>query len=1216
MKKILNIEKIIDFNKNNNELSKTFISISLFFAMAIIAPFLNVIFLFKPEISSFSSHIISNVALNDLDVSKRVNGYYFALFFILILGFSFYFILVNLFDKEYNLLKKDKFTKALFTTSLIGIFTILSGIFVVKVDIAVYFLIILNIILLINFKNKNLFIDFDLTLWSVLISIPLAEYFFIFLKKNNFYGKLPQDFLIYGVKLPVDLTLVILIFLFAIICLSFTFFVKIIFKKANENNFNQTKNVFLKSFIPVLLVPILFSIIIEFMNIVNLRINLVFNNPFILFTVFFIVAFFYAFLFFKKNIKNSIYNNQNNFLSKYYFPLIIIGFAFMITQPWRMISPENEFFETANHGLAIDHFFRYYSIPIIENYDAHMLSFQVFPYLYGFLNGYEPFAPFLYLGYFYGIEIVLVFYLFRKVLGSFTAFLISFCLPIVCVIHSEFILSGFLAVFIIQLLNNKTNKNYYWFWIISFLLCLYKLDLGFASILSGTLTLLIADYFKTSKIEWKKLILTASITGVVLLVLFSFLCLIKGINPFSRLIEFLVASASNQNWGVLKMGDMNNFIFRISYFILPILTILTIGYLIFNLFLDKSFKNEIFSNKYRYHALILFLFFAMFFIFNVPRGIVRHNFEYGNIFRIISTIPLALIMFVLLISKSNTFIKFLSVFIICFGFVNANGNVFNYRSMSLLTEGSNSANFNEKFLEAERFNGTRVRPTLDLSEAKTFKNLLDNVLKADETYFDFSSKNYYYALTERKNPCYLNQTPLMINGDKGQDFVLDQIKNSKIPIVLMPISTVAWASIDEVYVDFKFYKISEYIYANYEPILRMSSFDVYVLKNKKSNFESILKNKGFFDNKKNISDLNFLSTDKINKSNLQITSDGSGKVILTSTGENSFFSGMIDFLKNNNQIPESNGLPISLNFNLNSTTKGSIKVYYNLNQGDSYSEERMKELPINQIGTSDLSIDFEKLPTEIMVAIKAPLITLNNLTLSTGSQNTVTNPAKLDYWLRNVPRLWAEKSGESVFETIKPLSEPVTEATISVNKSVLTNTAKPYYFYIEANSDTDIGGKLELFDSEKVKASFNFEIKPGKHSYAIRMSSNYYWWQLSTNRISFVADKPVQISKFAMLSDDGKEIYNYKSGGLTLSSITDDNWSGGVGLSFNMLLFDNSPSKLKLLSSGKQLKFNDGSLATILGVSVAGSYIQVTVKEDVKKMINIASYPNSIEIIK
>ena len=701
MKNILSLKNIAQFHQNNVSLSKALMAFSGFTALAFCAPFLNILFALKPELKSFESHIISNVALNDLDISKRLNYYYYGLFSVLIFGFLFYCLLCRWIGKNYKVIKElesDKISKALLSLSIIGIAAVVASFFIIKVDVSIYLLVILGFLFILNLKNNAHRLDFDLAIWPVLIALPVAQYLFILFKQKNLLQFTPEGLTINKIPFPIDPGLLTFVILLLMSSLTAYLFLKLIFQNKDESNFYFIKKAFLLSFIPVLLAPIVFSILIEITNILNKRFDIVFNYSLLLFTLLFIIAGITSIILYARIIqKTKSITSKSNIIERYYFPLLLLGFLMIITQPWRMASTGTEFFETANHGLAIDHFFRYGSIPIVENYDAHMLSSQLFAYLFGFLNGYEPWSPFLYFTYFNVIEIFVVYFIFKRVLGSYNAFLILLTLPIIAVVSNEFISSGLLALFIVSFINNKSTKQYYCFWAIAFFLCLYKLDIGFAAILSGITTFLIVDYYQNKSLNLKKLVVSGTVSGVLLLGLFAILCIVKGINPIDRFSEFLLASMSNQNWAVIKMGNMDNIVFRLSYFMLPIITMIGLGYVLFKMIFSIKMLETIKTNKRQLNVLIFFLFFSFFFIFNAPRGIVRHNYEYGNIIRITSTIPLVLLMLTLLLNNSNKLFKFLSVFIVSYLFVNANNPTVKDKNSSILSQEVFSVPFKKSF---------------------------------------------------------------------------------------------------------------------------------------------------------------------------------------------------------------------------------------------------------------------------------------------------------------------------------------------------------------------------------------------------------------------------------------------------------------------------------------------------------------------------------------
>ena len=66
------ITTIVRKNTFNN---RALLAFGFFISLCLFAPFINIIFEIKPEVTSFSQHIISNASINNLDVGKRVSLY-------------------------------------------------------------------------------------------------------------------------------------------------------------------------------------------------------------------------------------------------------------------------------------------------------------------------------------------------------------------------------------------------------------------------------------------------------------------------------------------------------------------------------------------------------------------------------------------------------------------------------------------------------------------------------------------------------------------------------------------------------------------------------------------------------------------------------------------------------------------------------------------------------------------------------------------------------------------------------------------------------------------------------------------------------------------------------------------------------------------------------------------------------------------------------------
>ncbi len=390
MKKIKNFfVSTINENSFNN---RSFFVLSLFICFSLLSPFINILFEIKPQVSNFSQHIISNASVNNLDVSKRVSLFYKTIIALFILtGILFLFLK----KQTSNVITVNKLATPIYSISIIGLLTIFSGILLFQTDTAVFFILVNLLFLFIeirNNKNNTILI----ALWPVLISFPFALFCYTFIKNKNFFEIIPLDFKLQGYVLSIDIQSLVFVLLL------FVFSVVLYFIRNKILNKIESTKLILASF-PIVFIPVFASFLLESLNILNVRFNVIINHQFLFFGLIILIALllFYYLLNTKKEFKKSI-------IDKYFMAFCLLSYVILIAQPWRFMIPGKEFFESANQGIAVDHFFKYGSIPFIENFDAHMLNQQFFSYIYVFFNGYEPWTHSLYIMYFYVLEIIVL----------------------------------------------------------------------------------------------------------------------------------------------------------------------------------------------------------------------------------------------------------------------------------------------------------------------------------------------------------------------------------------------------------------------------------------------------------------------------------------------------------------------------------------------------------------------------------------------------------------------------------------------------------------------------------------------------------------------------------------------------------------------------------------------------------------------------------------
>ncbi|GEP50030.1 hypothetical protein FNO01nite_07020 [Flavobacterium noncentrifugens] len=1207
MKKFL--ETIREYSEKNPKAFKALAALSFFGSLFVLSPLLNVVLQFRPAIKDFSQHVISNGTIYNYDVSSRIKTYYGSIISVIaVSGLLFSGLFIYFRKKIADSVFSQKSLELVFNLSLVGMMSVFAGFFLINADVAVYIVFFLAVYTLFHTKADRANSDED-GFWILSVSIPFAMLLFEWFQKKIQTGFFSVDLVVSNVTIPFSTKNIFFFLLFVLVNMAASIFLRWFLGKENDSQIALKRMTLFAATIPLAGIVAVQSLGLEFFNILNVRTGYVFDSPKLLFAVVAVVAIGISlWRYFKLRGKEVV---QTNVIARYFFPLLIVSLAFMIAQPWRVAGAQDEFFESANHGISVDHFFRYGSIPIIETFDAHMLSNEIFGFVYSFLNGYEPWSPFLYNSYADIFNYLLLFFLLRKLLDPKIALVVCLCFPMLDILNNYFIFTVFVALALLRLFKTRSTRAFYVYWISILLLSLYRLDLGFPSVIAGTAAYFIFNYIGKNTYELKKFVVTAAVTFGSALLLFAVLCLVKGINPLERLHEFVVVSMSNQNWTFENMGDQSTTVFRIVYYVLPLALIFLLAGLCLRTFLDRKYANEIMSNERSREAAILFVFFALAFYFNIPRGIVRHTLLMNIIVTFTSTIPIAVCCFIFIKKRTYNLMLFLFL-IIGFSFlVKLNETSLKGKSQSLLAAAIGSQSFNEKFQEAYPFNGTRTKPQTDEKEIQYFKSLLDAVLKPDETYFDFSSHNYYFALTGRKNPLYVNQTPLMLNGDFSQQRALEEIKGKNISVVLMSDSTNMWRTIDEVSVDLKYYMLSEYVYHNFKPILKLKDIIMFVRKDKWETYKKQLNTSKTILTDFMISDFSKINVGKLNNNQISVAPSERKGLVLTSAGSDPFITGIIPAISETTAFEKNAPVNIDIKF---FDSNGPVQVFYLLPGQETYTEENSVRKTLSA-AENTVSLNLSAFPKDIRIDCDAPKVEISAIHFSNPVNPNSILPEVPNQQLKNIPRVWGEKADSNVFDKVKKLEYQLLQPEIILSLDTQSNLKQPMYLFTEFKSDEVINVRVNLYDKTNVKrGEYTFLAEKGLHQYALRLSTNYYWWNSAIAKITLSADKAIAIDKFAIISSNGSFQKSSDSSTFTLSNITDEYWEGGVGLKMNVLLMGKSPVVLKVLANAKTLEFSDGSIMHIKKYTEAGDYIHIEMEEQVGLFKASAAYPNNIKI--
>ena len=471
----------------------------------------------------------------------------------------------------------------------------------------------------------------------------------------------------------------------------------------------------------------------------------------------------------------TIYNKYRKGLTKLdwdriylYASIAVIGISVM-----RSSAPfDVDFFEWSNHGNAIYGFLHTSEIPIIQNFDPHMLSSFIWGILYAFINGDYAGAVFSPYSYFNTILTCLgLFLLCQKFIPSKYVFWGILFFPL-SMIRGTYFMGIWLLLYFMNWTRNKHSVLSNFVYALLFVFSsLFLLDIGaswgIAFIICGLCYIILND--SSHKISF---LLAVSTVGILFSVLFIFLLYINRVDALSWLQKFLTACFSNQNWAYGVLGSKLSVL--IVYCICPIIMI---GIAIHSLIELKHKTTSIKSWT------ILFL--CLTWVLNMQRALVRHSMLEK------SAITFGLILIVFTLYVFIYYDKYQSIMILSFVVVllafstiepkilSRTNNIFLsfVRKPALILESTLSPNntvINMSKRSAER-----------ISDVKNFFN---NTLTSSDTFLDFTNQTLLYSLTGREKAMYVNQSPGLVNGVRGQKEFISEISISdKLPIIaLMP----------------------------------------------------------------------------------------------------------------------------------------------------------------------------------------------------------------------------------------------------------------------------------------------------------------------------------------------------------------------------------------------------------------------------------------------
>ena len=838
------------------------------------------------------------------------------------------------------------------------------------------------------------------------------------------------------------------------------------------------------------------------------------------------------------------------------FPSLVAGITCLCMQIPISSTYEPDLVEGANISVLVGDFLNYGDIPIVQHYSGHMMKYVWEGILYAIINGDFSGIVSPYSGLLYVVTAVLFYYLIAKVWNREMAIAATLLLPIM--VHFFYYGYGILVCLAaMAYVRENSTGNAMVLWGTLVWCALHRLDMGFAFGLASIIALLIYVIINRNITACKQLGKTLIIWGAAGGLAWLILCLVKGINPVNRLIEFLMISMSNQNWAYEEIGSTDNMVFAWVYIIVPFVMVLTLLYTV----LSKEFREKTGTEKW-----ILLLILNLSYFQNFSRGLVRHSLYENNPAVVLFCAYLVLAMFLAFYKQNMRW--FIPTFMLL---IAVNGLFLNPASFASWPLAEHAVSSPEPIIESWKpglFNGEggfktewekikhdrekveRIVLADDLiNYASGYELVLDKLLDEGETFADFMNKTLLYPVLGYNCPVYVSQSPLQLSGDFTQKEFIKEIKD--VPIVLMPVDRGNYfcsTSLDGIANAYRYYRVAEYIFKNYRPLCRYGNdYAVWCIPEKYDLYKSKLAE--YADRKEYVQDL--VSSESVERINVQLEEGEDDSVTAARTEGEPKLSELQNLIDTSAFI----GQKLQVTIQYQTDSAAALKMFYTTEKEEEYTEEKVAKDLINGKGEAAfiipiteytrLRLDLSNKNNVVIKSIKAgyPVEYIDygydgpiENTSADGNKSYSYIGLLHNIRIQKLPEIWAEADGKRSGSNQEICSLNYSDGVYTFDSSALQQSSNGNYLKISASYDgMDENGKYKV-DDEEIEAQvvfgqsingefiekyrYNIVFDEGKHDYLIRCSTDYYWYLKEVNAVKIDTQGNLRNVSMSILEGD------------------------------------------------------------------------------------------------
>ncbi len=815
-----------------------------------------------------------------------------------------------------------------------------------------------------------------------------------------------------------------------------------------------------------------------------------------------------------------------------WYPILLVTMACLACQPELQNLGDSDFFEKANAAVSISGFLNFGQIPSVETHAAHMGIDYLDGIFWGIINSDSLGACFTYYA---GIPLALttlIFYaLLKSCIGEDGAFAAALLLPVTNIAPGDWYchLSYIPALALLWLVRKRSFGRYAAFWGAAAFSVLYRGDIGLALGLAAVVIVFIDTAVQRSAKLWKSFLLALASVGGGLGSLLLIACLAKGIDPITRLREFLtVMAGSNQNWAYTSLGTVGTAGFAWIFLCVPVLILGLVLATGLRLARHRADMTD---------AHWLFFVFAGGYFLNFSRTLVRHSLAESIPVYCMAMGSWALALGIWLAwkdrePKARTGRVLLPMLLLAAiltagamfdGRIDA-GTSLMRRAFDGHKEGAivdyQRVSSNGEVTRQMYVHSKVQRVVMSDRMQNAYKELskeLDRLLEDDETWIDFTNESALYAILGRRSPGFVNQSPGMLSGEFSQLAYIEQIEAQadKVPVTLMPAADLSLGIyLDGVNNALRYYRVAEYIYQNYSPYETVGNFCIWL---RKDVWEERVEQAA------PVAEPVEINFSRLTAYNADLKQDGDGGFTMNATAIDPQIVGLEGTFKE----CRSGNLIIHISY---TSDKSGYMQLFRAVTGRNYTEEDSTRVPIDATDTpqtASFALDWSTTDRLRLDTPDGSNVHILGISVSRGHAvqcGYQYGPAHLhEYPMGAIARLWGENDEGRAWENLELPGTVqkqgggrfgIAEKGLGGDsgryiKLVLTSTA-------ETNATLSLTGK----EHSKNYANFHFTVYEGTHTYLIRVSADSYWYSGLVEGINLAVNGAYTLDSIAMLDGD------------------------------------------------------------------------------------------------